>query len=221
MRLDTIIAEIEEIVQDSDFSETKITTMVNDSISEIAKGVEIPGKNSVSIPLPDLFAEGQITLLVDARKIALPDDYHRGLISVYDSVLVSNIPIEISFAKFMQLHPTLLTGDVVDRCCVRGSTLFYAPSKAVLVDVIYYRKPAVLVDDDDEPEGIPKEFQRRLIVNKVCKEIFAMIEDGIEGAKVNTNYHNGQYEQGLYALDLFLGDDGEPGYIADDEDWIQ
>jgi hypothetical protein len=44
-----------------------------------------------------------------------------------------------------------------------------------------------------------------LLVHYACREIFSEIEDGMEGEKVNTDYHHTVFVAALSELDSYLG----------------
>ena len=86
----------------------------------------------------------------------------------------------------------------------------------------YYQNPTDLADDADEPEDIPEELHEKLIVSDVARYIYNLIEDGMDGQKVNTQNYLNLFKEGIFELELFLGEDGEPieydgdamGYIS-------
>ncbi len=57
-----------------------------------------------------------------------------------------------------------------------------------------------MVEDSNEPEGIPSHLHLNVIVPKVAILGFDRIEDGIEGKKVNTIAQSIRYKQGLHEL---------------------
>jgi len=83
-----------------------------------------------------------------------------------------------------------------------------AYTKAAPLTIHYFRLPVDMEDDDDTPDGIPTQFQKKLLVNYACKEIFSLIEDGIEGQQVNTAKHTGFFLSALRDLELSIPADG-------------
>ncbi len=211
MELSLLTDEISSIIQDSFVSDTDIETRINAIVFEIAQGIQVPGELGLTAPLPELLEENTVDLVSTARSITLPDNYQRGLFPI-DEVSCFD-----SFAKFIKRYPSMETGEILEAVVVHGKKLFYYPSLNKTVNILYYRKPE---DAIISVEGIPEHLQRRLIVNGVCKDIFAQIEDGIEGQKVNTNYHTEMFFSAIIELDKFVKDDGLPEYIADDEGYI-
>ena len=220
MKLETLQSEIEDIVQDPAYTGDYVVDLINEAVSVIARGVEVPGELGITSPLPDLFTTGTVTLTDSARHQSLPDDYQRNVIGVYSSGGVGQIPVMDSFQKFMQKYPVLETGSSLDAVVVHGKNLFYHPAVSLDVTVMYYRQPDELEVFDDEPDCIPEPLQRPLLISYACEKIFNRIEDGIEGAKVNTNHYKTEFLEAVMALDRFIGDDGVPHYIDDAEAFI-
>ena len=57
-----------------------------------------------------------------------------------------------------------------------------------------------MVEDTDEPEGIPSHLHLGVIVPRAAMFGFDRIEDGVEGEKVNTIAQSIRYKQGLHDL---------------------
>ena len=220
MKLETLQSEISDIIQDSEYSDEYITDLINEAVSVVARGVEVPGELGFTAPLPDLYTESDLVLDSSTRYVSMPSGFQRGLVNVYSSSGIGKVPIMSSFRKFIAKFPVLKTGSSIEACVLHGSNLFYHPATDETVAVSYYAAPTELVDFDDEPTCIPGHLHRRLIVSYACKEIFNRIEDGMEGAKVNTEHYNADFFEAVMALDRFIGDDGIPQYIADEDDFI-
>lgn len=75
----------------------------------------------------------------------------------------------------------------------------------------YYRFPITLVAAA-EPEGLSSAHARKILVHGVSAEIYSEIEDGLEGAKVNTKYHEEQYYKALASLVRDIPVTGESFY---------
>jgi hypothetical protein len=103
----------------------------------------------------------------------------------------------------------------VSEVTIRGGDLYYQgiPGVPTELTLFYYRKPTLLVDydpsgedgeagdlADDIPDGIPEPFQKGLLVNYACKEIFDEIEDGMDGEKLNTQRYEAKYQAALAKL---------------------
>ena len=90
----------------------------------------------------------------------------------------------------------------VQRCCTMGSLLWYWPTPitAQTLTFLGYAAPEPLTAND-EPLYIPELLQYRILVHGASKYVFAKIEDGIDGQKVNTLWSEDEYKKGM--LDLF------------------
>jgi len=67
------------------------------------------------------------------------------------------------------------------------------------------------------PDGIPEHLRKPLLVNHVCASIFSEIEEGVEGKKINTAYHQAQFQSAMGQLLGFIGPEGRaPIGIADE-----
>ena len=82
--LNTLTNAIQEILQDSAYSNTKVESLINNAVTAIAAGIRMPD-GSVSPPLPDLFTISTVTTVLGLAYASLPVNYQRGLTYVYDS----------------------------------------------------------------------------------------------------------------------------------------
>jgi hypothetical protein len=61
-----------------------------------------------------------------------------------------------------------------------------------------------MANDRDKPDMLPSHLHRRLLVNYACKELFSRIEDGMDGKKANTAYHDNEYKTAFSELELWI-----------------
>jgi len=223
MNLAELIAAVEDVIQDTEYTETVITSLINEAVLKIATGDIIAGKYQLSPPLPELYKSDDVLTVLSTGYLSLPADYNRNVFMVVDS---DNEPvfIEESFKKFMIAAAGEYEGGVV-KCAINGSKLYYmdTPAAAATLTLHYYTAPDTLTAAGDIPSSIPIVLHRKLIVGYVCREIFNKIEDGIEGKKVNTVYYANEYAGGLLDLDTAVGLDGADGsadYIDNQTDYI-
>ncbi len=218
MQLRDLLEEISTVVQDSSYHDTGLIRRINKAVLEIASGVRVPGLQRVTPPLPNLYVEQNIDLSEASRFVSLPDNYLRDVLRVYDSDNDRPVKVMASFQKFLKKSPASEPGPDISACVVHGQKLFYFPAYTKTVKIGFYEKPAALVDDTDEPACLPAHLHRDLIVNYVCSEIFSQIEDGMEGNKVNTSYHDNEFFKAILSLDSFIGVDGLPYNVGMEED---
>jgi len=70
------------------------------------------------------------------------------------------------------------------------------------------------------PDGIPAHLQKPLLVHHVCAAILGEIEQDLNGAKVNTQYHQGEFDKYLAKLIAFIGPvTAGPKEIEKEIDW--
>jgi len=219
-----IISAIEEILQDSTYTDAILTGKINVAVSRIAGGIRMPN-GGTSQPLPDLFAYGTVNTSTTLPYVSLPTNYQRDVRLVYDS---SNCKIEppqggdyYSFALFMQVisNMGLAEAGSIYAVAVKGTKLYYQgiPSAATTLGVHYYRKPVDMDDDADTPDGIPAHLAIDLIKHYVLKEIMGeAIEDGQGNSGSSTQYHTAKFFETMIDLEDFIGEDSEPHYYGQD-----
>lgn len=218
MQLQDLITEISTVVQDSSYTDAGITERINKAVLEIASGIRLPQSPQLTSPLPDLYVEEDLTLAESTRFVSLPANYHRSLQKVYDTGNERSVKLMGSFKKFLQKYPAIEVDDYTIACVVHGQKLYYHPAYTKTVKIGFYEKPSTLSANTDEPSSIPSHLQRDLIVNCVCREIFNQIEDGMEGNKLNTVYYDNEFFKAVMSLDSFIGVDGLPFNVGEDED---
>jgi len=217
-----IIEQIAHIVQDPSYSHPMLLAKANDGIGRVAALVD----------LPDLKSSAEVATDTSNPFVALPtvagNTFHVGKKDALFFVASQGQGVERniveSWIKFLQKYPRLdETGDVID-VCVRANLLYYqgVPSTADTLDVHFYRKPVVMVNPSDEPDGIPDHLQRNLLVNFGCWDCYSEIEDDESGRTPNTDKYEKRFYQAVSELKAYLGvPDARPEhYEYDTEDFI-
>ena len=211
MNTDTLIEKVQLVIQDSSFDEDTILGFLNKGLNEIAG----------SIDLPELRVFDTVDTSTTDNFVAMPTNYQRKcftVVSVSDEVRVDSPGELYQYHRFIDRHPVADTGSSVSDVAINGNTLFYdpIPDSAETLRVEYLRAPTTLTSSG-EPDGIPTHLHESLLVPFAAKEIFNLIEDGVEGQKVNTQMNEGLYRRAMQDLHQFVGYmDSEPNYIADD-----
>lgn len=198
MHLSDLIDEVIHIVQDSSLSEKRVENLLNEGYENAAA--------VISDPLPDLEKTGTVRTSTSLAYVSLPSDYHRNLEMVYDSTQNERIPILNSFQALSIKYPGLADTGNLGHVAISGSRLYYQgiPSTVRTLTLNYFRKPYLRSADRDEMSALPVHLHRRLLVNYACKELFSRIEDGMEGQKVNTLYHDREFQKALADLDAWI-----------------
>jgi hypothetical protein len=95
----------------------------------------------------------------------------------------------------------------VERLCIEGNLMWYWPVPATpqSITMLGYKQPALLALDTDIPECLPEHLQYRLLVHGASRYIFSKIEDGVDGAKVNTEWSEGELLLGMKELYATIG----------------
>jgi len=209
MTADDIIARVVSKIQDSAFTEAAILDLINDGRFHIA----------TIIDLPSLRTSDTLVATSTENSVELPDDYHKGIFWVWSTTQNRRIGKRLgdyyNILTFLETYPGQ-TGRI-DAVCVDGPDLLYQGAADDGLIIRYYKKPAVISDTDDSPEELPYQFQQRALEAYCCKEIFADIEDGMEGQKVNTDFWAKKFDRIMAELTAFveLNKPREAKYVRD------
>jgi hypothetical protein len=209
---------VSTIIQDDAFTDDMIDAYLNDGVNEIAAGMQSTLGDSIIPPLPKLFTIDTVdTDTVDAY-VPMPVTFGRNLQFVAGS---NGVEIDIcnSMIEFSESYPLMdRDGDVVE-VIEYGGNLYYQGIPTVMdeLTVHFYRLPVEMSADSDTPDGIPLSFQKKLLVNFACKEIFNLIEDGIEGQKINTTKHTNLFLIALRVFELLAPADSRSLFLWSDE----
>ena len=224
MQLHSIVSSIDDILQDSAFTELRIVDRINTALQTITAGVRMPD-NSMSPSIPDLYTLGSVTTSTTLAYTTLPTDYQRRLTSVVDSSgLIIPAPRGgdyYSFVKFVDQASDKLLAESgsIYVVAVRGRKIYYQgiPTVATTLSLHYYAKPDTLVADTDEPDCLPEHLQERLLKHWVLKEFFGeAIEDGQDNKGIAVTYHTGKFFEAMTDLAGYVGIDSSPMYYGSD-----
>jgi len=201
--MDTValIAEVRSIVSDASFTDVQALGYLNRGLKAAANKMLLPW-----------LADGTDTLTTDTSvSVTLPSDYHKNLFSA--SVGENQVNIVTSLKALADDFGTIqasTNGEVSEVCAANGE-LFYqnVPSTAADIVINYYRLPAVLVNlDTSDPEWDNDDFDN-LLINYAAWQRFALLEQGVEGQKISTDYHKNEYLEYLSILKLWCYREGE------------
>lgn len=207
-----LIEQVVSVIQDTSFNEDAILAKLNQGMLETASLVS----------LPDLAVTDTVNTLTDANYVSLPQEYQRDIYMVVSLLDERRVDVPGHLYDYMgwkRKHPVISLGAAaVLSVAVRGRRLYYypTPSEAETLQLDFYRFP-VDMDAAGSPDGLPVEFHAQVLTNYACAEIFTLIEDGIEGPKVNTDHHRNLYMGALSSLAHSLKDQSadEPEYASD------
>lgn len=157
---------VADIIKDADYRKVRVTKYINLSVAEIAAGLPSTLGSFLTAPLPNLFTIDTITTAIDSAFVAMPAAFQRSLIFAVNSS-GNEVDVANSWIDFASTNPLLnKTGNLYEVIEV-GKNLYYKniPLNAEDITLHFYRLPVDMVNDDDEPDGIPVNFHERLIVN--------------------------------------------------------
>lgn len=214
-----ILASIQGILDDPAYTDAVIIDRINDAQQYIAGGFRMPD-GQVSPPLPDLFTYGTVNTSITLPYISLPDNYQRKVFNVYDSSNNRIYPPTggdyYSFGLFLkQINNMGLTEQgSIYRACVKGKKLYYQgiPTVTTTLGLHYYRNPATLALDDDEPDGLPDHLAEKLLKHYVIMNVYGeSIEAGVSEPAIGMKYHESRFFLCMTDLCDFIGiPDAEP-----------
>ena len=203
MNLGAMEAALAEVVADSRLA-LSFTQKLNDTILELAGDFELPALVLLD-PAP---------LTVDSSKWLwpMPDSFHKKLFRVANSSVTPwghvHIHRDIEYLTRRDMAHTT-TGDHVTGVATAMQGVGWVlgvhplPLAEEILQLWYYRKPAILAKPADVPDCIPPEYHYRAIVVKTVLKNFRLFTDAIEdGPMKSVAYWEGLYRKGLY---------GEPG----------
>ena len=192
-----ISEEVLGIVQDNNYNETDILRLCNNALTEIS-GI---------ILLPDLQAEDTVDTVVDVNYTPLPSNFQRNLFYCYSEVNLRRVKVYSDFRKVLTLAGVIDQPGYVFGVATRGSNLHYQriPGTAETLQIHYYRNPSALTSVDDSPDCLPVHLARPLLVNYCCKELFSLLEDGMDGKAPNADRHTNRFNENMAFLYAFIG----------------
>jgi hypothetical protein len=173
------------IVQDDSFDEDAVLVHFNACAKKIAERYILPG----------LDTEGTVVTAIDSWSVAAPTNFQRNLYFAAgpNGKQLSILNSRQEMLAFTGNNPAK-TGSRVEAIALVGDRILYAPivpDAAQTLSIFYQRKPTVILDST-EINLLPgfTEEQDDMMVNFACWKIYSSIEQGLEGAKVDTGYYS-------------------------------
>lgn len=207
---------VKSIIQDTSFTDDDVDQYLNDGVAEIAAGMDSAFGDFLIPPLPELFTIGTVTTDVSEAYVAMPATFDRALVFAADG---SGIEVDISnsWIEFAESNPLLDRSGTIYEVIEQGGSLYYQgiPTAAETVTLHFYRLPVAMSLDASTPDGIPLAMQKKLLVSYACKEIFSLIEDGIEGQQINTAKHTALFTRALKTLEMSIPADTRSMFLGD------
>ena len=201
MNTTELVTRVKEVVKDGSFSDAEILGHLNRCLQDVAYENCLPGLDETD----------ELSLEAGDDSVALPDDFSHDLWHVEPLDKTQAVNIHASLKSLQRLYGDNDTGSTITDAAQDGVSLHVRPTltEAQDIRVHYYRAPEALVLADstatpaivaNSPEGIPAHLHDALFVSYAAWQIFSIIEDGVDGAKVNTNHWQSQYFGALKRL---------------------
>jgi len=205
----TLLAEVDRIIQDDSYTEAIQLSFLNQAMQDVA-GLVL---------LPELETSSAVSTSITLSYVALPSNYQRNLFDCYNSTRSWHIKIYGSLVLLNRNFQQLDQAGSIQGVAIRGTNLHYQriPSTSESLTLFYYRPPVDMASGATEPDGIPQHLARPLLVHGACKGIYSEIEEDIKGKKVNTLYHEGEYNKALAKLIAFVGPEAKAPVDIQDE----
>lgn len=199
-----LITRTDFLVNDPDLIDN-FRDLINQGVFEIAGGMQSSTLDVITPPLPDLFSMTTVTTSTNLAYVNMPSTYHRNL-QFAVSENGSEIDIAHSFIKFTETYPALDRTGTISEVVEQGGKLYYQgiPSTEEEINLHFYRKPVIMIADDDEPDGIPEHLQMALLANFASWKAYEIIEDGIEEETSNTIKFKSFFIEALKTLELTI-----------------
>ena len=190
MNLGQLKDEVEVVLQDTSFA-SSFGSWVNNAVEGIIDDANVPGFKEI-LSINTVLATAYTTLGATCSGRIL-------YVGTATAELAGGV---VTLEHMMKMYPGMDEVGDVEYVAVEGNTLYYQgiPSVATALTLLHRRKPVVMVEDSDEPEGIPSHLHLNVIVPRAAMFGFDRIEDGVEGEKVNTIAQAIRYKQGLHDL---------------------
>ena len=191
-------------LQDASFEDEQIDAKINAGIVD-ASWYQL---------LSELESTGEFTTEPTANEVDIPADwgfqrnlYHadaedKGDIKVFTQIglLKKRVP---------SIDTEVIAGDIVYLTTRKGKVVYSpSPKVATVVKCGFYINPTPLAADNESPTCIPTPLHNDILESFALWKFFAIIEDGIEGYKVNTNYYKKEYKEALERIDDYI-DEGQ------------
>lgn len=184
MKLEHIRREVENLIDDPSFDSETIDQYINQALEYVASQINLPtlkGLGVVSTEVGQAYTDMAV----------ISGESFSGILRLVVREDGKFPTIYADLESLILEYPTLDQEGSVEAVALDGRTLWYQkiPTSETPLTVVYFRNPAPLVKDSDVPSDTPNHLHRLLYVHGAAYLIYDQIEDGIDGAKVNTTNH--------------------------------
>lgn len=214
--LQEISDRIINIVQDPAYT-TQLTGYINEGIQRCASLVLLPMLESV----------GTVDTVLDSVETDIPVswNYDRNLYIVDSALTKNGVDVFSSVALFSREHPQFrvdkTAGDVVAVTIYNEKLVYYyVPAEVDTLTCAFYTKPTLLSVSTDVPTCLPDFLQMKLLSSYVCSEIYDLIEDGVDGIKINTQKHLAAFNKAIEELSNYYNAGQSRPEPSREKQWI-
>lgn len=218
MKASELITEVQRQFGNAiDDDDLDILALINRGRIEIAGGGDRQHGMALVAPLPGLFTRETVTYTAGSFFVAMPTTFQRELVRVtWGTNKLKRYP---SFNRFIDCYEN--EAGKPEAWCLRGKDLWIGPepSEDLTLTIYYYRLPVALTMAplDTTPDEIPDHLQSRLLVSYACREIYKVLEAGLDMQNPDTAKHDLEFQRALTDLERLIGPaDGEPENVADE-----
>lgn len=199
MNLSQIIDEIRLIVQDDSFFEDE-DVVVGRVNAAVRWACSQPG---VEVPMLKVLGSFVTTEEPYAEIVGVDSSFTGRVLRAGKPGTKLYLGLEDLYDDY---YPLSSVG-AVEAVCIQRNIAWYQgiPEEPETVLCILHSDPPLLADDEDIPVVIPEFLQRDLVVHGVVAEIYDMLEDGVDGQKVNTANSYSYREVALQRFREWLG----------------
>lgn len=202
---------------DESFSVEEIDAEINEGLKYVSRNVALTA----------LEATGTFDTELNTDVVSIPTDwnYQRRLHNATSSA-VKRIKVATSINLLRNKYPISLEygpeyGDVDILAIFNNQITYYPiPQEVQTVTCKFYQNPTPLVEDTDIPTCLPDGTHIDLLKNYALWKLNEIIEDGVEGAKVNTRYYKNEFKEALGELDDHIDEGQSSTDPIRDNGWI-
>jgi hypothetical protein len=197
-----LILRTSTLVDDSSLNES-FGDFINQGVAEIAGGMQSSFGDIITPPLPGLLSIDTVTTVTTLAYVDMPETFNRNLCLAV-SARGTEIDIAHSFIDFVTTYPSLSRVSSISEVVEHGDKIYYQgiPLTAEILTLHFYRKPVIMINDSDVPDGIPGHLQMSLLSNFAAWKAYEFLEDGIENETPNTTKFKGLFFDSLKTLEL-------------------
>ena len=187
--------EVEVIVKDESLFDL-IPSVINDIYAEVVNEARPP---ALKTPM-------SVATVVGQSWLTLPSGVFGSLLFA-GSATGGQLTVVGSLEALMEEEPGLEEEGDLEKVAMEGGVLWYRkrPSVATTFVALMLRAPAKLVLDSSTPDCIPEYLHRRCLVYGAAAALWVILEEGIDGEKVNSMNYSSRYEQGKLMLLTWIG----------------